>query len=383
MSLFSFDVQALLGTATLGTVGLAAPPAPPVLVRKVRHQVIFAGVTLADALHSQAQLSFKNTHGSADVVVRQKPATGAEGDAIEVWGGTVDRFGGGVFARRFSGTVASFDTASSPRTCTLKCEDQLAPLETFIQRTQPYLTLTDITGSPTATASQIVMGVLDIVGITYSAGNIGDSARVLGTVAPEQYRWKPPTTASAYLQNILTNATPGWSLFQSGDAEIYFAQVRGRPRGVSDWWAVEGQNVVGPTTGSRSTEERRQGVHVTGYDDGKGGGAIVYDVAPPSPEMPVVELSSSLIETADHAAEMGDYLLEDADRELVKTHSLTTPDDAILGPGQTHALLLPRNEITEPAFCQTLTITIGPNGFRQTPGHVGGGLPVADVVPGI
>src|SRR5690242_18561806 len=106
------DPEAAIGGLALGYAGLGAGPPRSVIVRKVLHQVIFAGQTLPDALTSQIQLSFKDAHGSAEALARRKPAVGAEGDPIEIWAGTIDRAGHGMFCRRFAGTVVRFDTSS-------------------------------------------------------------------------------------------------------------------------------------------------------------------------------------------------------------------------------------------------------------------------------
>jgi len=260
-----------------------------------------------------------------------------QGDAL-----TVTLGGGYNNVTRFpAGSVFQGDYLNSGPNFELVGRGPLYAVQKYRMNRAKGLTLTDLTGGP-ATDEDIQKAVLDIVGVSYTAGNIGGTGIVRGALAPDGYTWRRGETALAYSQR-LTKASLGYKLVES-NGEIFRTQVTdGIPTGAADFTLTEGIDIFEGAHTQRETFNRFTSWEVTGFDYGDGFGPVRFgnpDVIPDGEEN--YAYSSEMIERALDSDPGGGiscetveaYVESNTDHEITHLSGLVTPRDDSFGPGQ-------------------------------------------------
>jgi hypothetical protein len=260
----------------------------------------------------------------------------AQGDDV-----TITLGGGSNNVTRFpQGSVWQGDYLNTGPNFELVCRGPLYAVEKYRNNRAKGLTLTDLTGGA-ATDEDITKAVLDIVGVSYSAGNIGGTGIMRGTLAPDAYTWRQGEGALEYLQR-LSKASVGYKLVESFGV-IYRTQVFGIPSGPPDFALTEGVDIFEGGHTQRETFSRYTAWEVTGYNYGSGNGAVRFANPDPIPNgVQNYAYSSDMIERARNSdpgagiscEAVEAYIQAETDHEITHISGLQTPRDILIGPGQ-------------------------------------------------
>jgi hypothetical protein len=381
------DPGAEPGLLELGVAEPGGVQPPTVIVRRTYLIVTIDGVVAANVLAATCKYGFAQGASEATLYCQDLPAD-ADGNVL----GSADGYGSLVEIQIgsdytwpdpttipvcFRGYIRSFQTTAYPKQTVVGCRGPLYRLEEFepneenvaADGSKPGIDFEDLVGVgygsfAGATLKTITTAVLDTVGGTgYSADNLGDPAHLYGwtkDAGPENFTWKTGTTALAYLNTIYA-ASEGWRLFDSADATIYLAQIRGRPQGgVFDIGLVEGVDILNSGSGDRTIESAKNQVLVEGYDDGSGpatSGVVNFPnqwQPDPAGDPKTYRHNNNLIEHDEFATAMAAYWGEEVSRESVKV-SIPTWRDDIVGPaGTAYIDAVARLGIGDAAFIQTV-----------------------------
>jgi hypothetical protein len=335
-------------------------------------EVQINGSTVGGVTGARVESSFADPVSRGYAHFRQAPGWG-HGDELRISMGN-----GTNFALRFTGTILQGDYMNTGPSVSIIGRGPLYRLQKYRNNEPKGLGLIELTGGP-ATDEAIVSAVLDSAGIGH--GSIGGTGVVRGTSAPDGYRWAFGETALEYIQRI-DKASLGFRMVESIGGEMFRTQVFGRPRGGSDYTFTEGIDIFEGTHTQRSTFERYQAVAVTGFDYGDGLGPVSFSIPSGlSQGQQAYAFHSNLIESIDgsdprggiSAEAVANYLLEETDREVVKVSGLSTPSDVLVGPGQTHSVIVPLAGVTEPLWVLGVSIEVDEDNFTQTFEYIGGG----------
>src|SRR5579859_4859155 len=318
------------GDLNPGFGGAQAPVATAIaIVRNI--QLV---TSLGDALSAQVSYGWDQVAGSARIIL-PFPA-GSIGDAI-----AVSMAAGGPLQQRFLGTRREDDTTLYPHAVTAVGKGPLYALEEYENSTNisddgkaglPCFALTgaSLVGAGSGTLQQIVVAVLNLVGVSFSLANLANPPHVYGLVGPEQFTWGTGVTAAAFLHTVL-EASAGYRLFDSSDGNVYLEQMTAIPTASADFTFTLGQDIFGDSAALNSSIGQKQAVLVLGYDPDGSGPSTSGVVGSGSS---VFRVNSQLIETDAFAAELAAYWLPVMSRRQ-QTVRLSTPRDDLLGPGQT------------------------------------------------
>src|SRR5579859_5130453 len=317
------------GDLNPGFAGAQAPVATAIAL--VRTTSLVTG--LGDALSAQVSYGWDQVAGSARIML-PFPA-GSIGDAI-----TVSMGAGGPLLQRFGGIRREDDTTLYPHSVTAVGKGPLYALEEYENSNISddtgtglacfALTGVSLVGAGSGTLRQIVTALLDVVGVSYSLGNLANPPHVYGLVGPEQFTWGTGITAAAFLHTVL-EASAGYRLFDSSDGNVYLKQMTAIPTASADFTYTLGVDIFGNTAALNSSIGQKQAVLVLGYDPDGSGPSTSGVVGSGSS---VFRVNSQLIETNAFAAELAAYWLPVMSRRQ-QTVRLSTPRDDLLGPGQT------------------------------------------------
>jgi hypothetical protein len=255
---------------------------------------------------------------------------------------TITLGGGPNNVTRFpAGSVWQGDYLNSGPNFELVGRGPLYAVQKYRNNRAKGLTLTDLTGGP-ATDEAIAQAVLDVVGVSYSGGNIGGTGIVRGALAPDGYTWRRGERALDYLQR-LSKASLGYKMIES-NGDIFRTQVMGGiPTGAADFTFTEGVDIFEGAHTQRETFNRFTSWEVTGFDFGDGFGPVRFANPDPVPDGEEnYAFSSEMIERALDSDPGGGISCEtveafveaETDHELTHISGLTTPRDDLFGPGQ-------------------------------------------------
>jgi|SRR5579859_712886 len=317
------------GDLNPGFAGAQAPVATAIAL--VRTTSLVTG--LGDALSAQVSYGWDQVAGSARVVLPLP--SGANGDPLVV------SMGAGNNVQRFSGIRREDDTTLAPHSVTAVGKGPLYALEEYENSVNtsddgkagfPCFALTgaSLVGAGSGTLQQIVVAVLNLVGVSFSLANLANPPHVYGLVGPEQFTWGTGVTAAAFLHTVL-EASAGYRLFDSSDGNVYLEQMTAIPTASADFTFTLGQDIFGDSSALNSSIGQKQAVLVLGYDPDGSGPSTSGVVGSGSS---VFRVNSQLIETNAFAAELAAYWLPVMSRRQ-QTVRLSTPRDDLLGPGQT------------------------------------------------
>lgn len=331
------------------------------------------------------------------VTMPVKPGSGGHLDTLVISAGASS----GTARTIFSGVTVQGEYQLWPRQFVLIGRGSLYSALTYVNwegATQDGgpggLLLDDLTGGP-ATDQDIVKAVLDKVGVSYTAGNIGGTGTLLGTQADEAFMWRVGQSALDYIDSIdriSAVADPGafYRTYETVGGVIHRSLVGGRPRSTADATYTEGTNISSGSS-TRSVLDLYNYVAVSGYDYGDGTGPVQFVLAGSNDFQDInhphtYSFASQMIER-ELAAEPGDgiscedvatALAADVNREVVRLQGLETPLDDAVGPGATLLVQGPggapvRLGIGEKMWLQSITITPMP-AYKQSYTCLGGGL---------
>jgi hypothetical protein len=332
---------------------------------------------LTDALFD---LDFDRGVSQCQITAREEPANWDYDRRLTLGMGNGEndllRFDGLLWEPSWGGPKGKFSATGRGR---------LSRLETFRQ-TNPKGQLPEaLTGTLHPTLGQLVMGILDVVGIEYAPENIDDDPTILlGTIDPSPLRWQHNHTARQYLSE-LEKVAVGRRLFETLASDVFFYPVVGRPRGSSDFTFTAGVDIFADWSTVRTVRRAHNYVSVIGFARShEDADRITYQDWTPNAFQPEgtpypIELHSDWIQTTAHAQAMWDFLGQEHSREWVEATFVTYRDDA-LGPGQTISVLLPDGHVTEPMWLR------GVSGYcrgkwRQHLRLQGGGEAPEDYIP--
>lgn len=284
---------------------------------------------------------------------------------------------------------------------------------------QPGVIGTDFSNLGQGVSDQdMVRFFLDASGVQYDAGQIGGTGRLFGLqsfkfdqtglpVGP--FTWLARDTALSRIEaidevSIHESGEMTYRTVESLGGIISRFPTGGRPRGAFDVpQFTQGVDIFRADSDEGGTLELGNYAIVTGFDDGVGlgpqvtvlassndyqGSALIHaygsgelsspmleyafensDVPPPASGYDIVARGRGM--STELAAE---YVHAQVNR-LTKRLSMTTPRDDYVGPGQTHGVLLPSLNLTEPLLVQDLTIEINmqAGSWLQTFEYLGGG----------
>jgi len=280
----------------------------------------------------------------------------------------------------------------------------------------------DIAGTPTATAADIVMGVLDRANVPYDPANIGSSGVVYGgspDVAAFMWRSGSPgpntmpmqqdqgETAMSYIERydaidaeiVGPNTGGRYRTFETLGGDVYRVRVGGRPQATPDFTLTEGVDILSGNF-TRSISQTRNYFVVKGQPVPEGFGLCSYALQESNDFQPVATkhtygFSSEMIERSNN--DSSDQLLNNAatgmscetianalaleyNREIVSGYAETFRDDAF-GIAQTHLVqggpggTVGALGLAENVWVQSLQISVDERGFTQRVTYLGGGLP--------
>lgn len=285
---------------------------------------------------------------------------------------------------RFTGALFQADHLNSGPTVELVARGPLYAVQKYRNPYPNGLTLLDLTGGP-ATDEAIARAVLDVVGVTYTSGNIDGTGITRGELAAVAYVWKHGETALDYLQR-LSKASLGYRMIETIGGDIYRVQIYNRPGSTPDFTFTEGVDIFEGAHTQRTTFGRYLAWSVTGFDYGDGLGPVSYSNPADPGSLEVYTFSSEMIEKslqADpgsgvSAEEVEAYIEAESDHEIVKLGSLSTPRDDLFGPGQTHLINSALVGVTgEDLRLMGVTVEVEGDWFTQTMEYLGGGTPPA------
>lgn len=335
----------------------------------------------------------------------------------------------------FTGLFRGYSPALWPHAIGLVFRGYMTLLEEFQNRDDPLraggLTLLDLLGSLTATDADVVMAVLDRVGVTYTPANIDGTGVTFGSRAPlTNFLWRSGTgtnpltplagagqSALDHIQEwdrasaVFTDDTSpaGFYRFYETVSGFYRALIGGRPRSTPALTFTEGIDLDIQSVSARDYP-LANAVYVTGYDPGLGigpvrnqdldatggnNGGFLGQFDTTFMGMAVTrDYSSPFIEWGTeaeagigmNAERVGYALLMDYDRETV-TVRFRTPRDELITPGMTILVQGPggapgRLLVGENLWVDEVTRGSAEDGeFYQTVVATGGGAPDPTPVP--
>jgi hypothetical protein len=318
---------------------------------------------------------------------------------------------------RFTGVVRDFDK-DLESIATIYANSPDTRLDEYQNSENPGLwgglMVRDLVGTTSAYGSQIIMAVLDLVGVPYNPANIGDNGVLLNTFDLDAFMWSADVdqgglgymqgageTARDYINKIcriMAVADVGfYRFFTTTGGDPYCFLIGGRPRGTEDFLFTEGVDFL------RGKATRRypaaNAVLVTGANFGDGGpdgsgGAEYYRLVNENPFMPpdrpfTFTFGSPLIERSTESDPGGGMACEtiasaimpDVNRQTVYM-PVTLYTSAKLGPGQTiKAQGTPGGRpgymgvgAGDPLWLEDLTVRFDGEGVTQEAICIGGGI---------
>lgn len=305
----------------------------PAITRVTNLDATVGGTNIANAYGARVSLGYDMSYGTCSVDVAGDFPGGNFFDDLNIF----------VLGEHwFSGILTQVDYRLYPKSVTLQGKGRLW----FLDKTRPPddvdpqegLFLEDFAGAPAASDETIVAAVLGIAGLDTNGGSIGGTGRIMGTIAPEEWAWKPKESALSYVQRI-DQVSAGYRTFESTGGSIFRSQVSTFPDGGADMTFQEGVD-ISEATNSRSYQESYQAVRVSGYAIGDFFEPRVWIAGSGSN---IFTFQSGMIERRAEASEgegmscetMANYWLNELDRVLVKLQ-MTTPRNDNIGPGQVH-----------------------------------------------
>jgi hypothetical protein len=290
---------------------------------------------------------------------------------------------------RWSGLLVPTDYALFPRNVGLVCRDPLVLAQRFTppESLESGLYLEDLTGGP-ASDQDIVTAALNYGGLGGYIGGIGGTGTIMGSVAPEEFVWKPEETLMMYIKRI-DAISLGYRTFWDGGS-IVRLQISSRPSGSPDYTFTEGVDISGGNT-RRSPEEAYSAVRVSGYAVGDYADPRVFYIQEDNlpwesrprvlnnPSNPMIERRADSSPGLGMSCEsVANYLLGELNRELVSL-TMSTPRDELFLPGQIHLVQGPggsadRLHVGELLWVQRVDGRVGNDGgVGHTLAYVGGG----------
>lgn len=373
-----------------------------VTLRRISVTASWSGGSFTNILSAHVSLGFDARVGTATIVTPIVPGCGQD-DEVTIDMGVV----GSNVITRFVGLVRDFQYSYVPRGVATVLRGRLTRAAEYENWEDPTLvgglTIDDLTGSPTATASDIVQAALDKAGVSYSGGNIDGTSTVYGSIYDDAFVWhnganesnpdiqEAGETALSYIERydeIDAEFSSGhggrYRTFESLGGVVYRFLVGGRPRNSNDFTFTETVDILDGAF-SRSTDDYRNYFVVTGYDPGDGFGPLFFATTPPGSNR-TYRFSSPMLERSEDSdpgdgmscETVANAISLDYNREIVKGWITTFRDDEI-GIAQTHLVQAPggavdRLGVGEPLWVQSLDITVDDQGFTQRIGYLGGGV---------
>lgn len=300
------------------------------------------------------------------------------GDSLTITAGS-----GSNNVTRFRGTVHEGDYLNSGPTFELVARGPMEAVMKYRNSNPKGLTLNDLTGGP-ATDQVIAQAVLNRVGVTYSAGNIGGTGITRGAIAAVAYTWRFGETALEYLQR-LSKASIGYAVVESvgpDTGQIFRVQLFATPGGGSELVFNEGQDIFEGGHTQRSDFEQYTAWGVTGFDYGDGNGPVGASFPDPIPNGVIpYSFSSEMIERGPDSAPGGGisaetvlgYVRGETDSPVVNLSGLVTPRDDLIGPGQIHTINSDMLGGSRQFSVRGVTIEVDSSWFLQTMTYVGAG----------
>lgn len=244
---------------------------------------------------------------------------------------------------RWSGLLTHFDYSLYPRSVRLVLRDPLFRAQQYMLpgALTEGMHLADLTGGP-ATDQAIVTAVLSQVGIASYIGGIGGTGRTLGTIAPEEFTWKPNETALSYIQRI-DAVSLGYRTYWDGGS-IVRLQLSSVPSGSPSHTFTEGEDIA-DGTGGRTVFDSYNAVRVGGYAVGdfldpriwyatggyQSGVTRVFNF-----DSPMIERRAEASPGSGLSCEaVANYWLDELDREIVRVQ-MRTPLNGLYLPTQVH-----------------------------------------------
>lgn len=265
----------------------------------------------------------------------------------------------------------------------------------------------DVGGSDAdgVTDEAMIRYLLTVSGVTFTEGDIQGTGRLFGTqdVSPTDaagnptgpFIWPAGVSAMTMIERIdqVSVHSDGERAFRTVESltgRPYRVPTGGRPRGAFDVpQFTEGVDVKSATGGASILDLGNYAI-VQGY--APPGGIPVFSTLSAANQfqsgdrhylaqdgevtLPMIEF-----ETEDEADGRGmstelyaRFLMSQINR-VPKHVSMVTPRDDLIGPLQTHGLLLPHIGITEPLWCQDVTLSVNEQrgSFLQSLQDLGGG----------
>lgn len=323
---------------------------------------------------ARVETSFADPVSKGYVKCRANPGF-AQGDSV-----TITLGGGTNNLTRFHGTVLQGDWLNSGPTFELVCRGPLYAVQKYRNNRPKGITLLDMTGGP-ATDQAIARAVLNIVGVSYSSGNIGGTGITRGASAAVAYTWRQGESALEYLQR-LTKASLGYKIVESPEDNnnIYRVQVLSQPGGSAEFTLTEGVDIFEGGHTQKETFDTYEAWQVTGFDYGDGLGPVTFtDPSTISDGTVPYAYSSEMIESDVNGDPRGGitaetvlgYVRGESDHTLVKLSGLSTPRDDLFGPGQIHHINSDMLGLDQNLVCIAVTSEVDDQWFTQTLEYVG------------
>jgi hypothetical protein len=259
---------------------------------------------------------------------------------------------------------------------------------------------------------------LDASGVEYDAGQIGGTGRLFGTqsfrfdqtgLPTGPFTWLARDTALSRIEaidevSIHSSGEMAFRTVESLGGIIYRFPTGGRPRGAFDVpQFTQGVDIFRADSDEGGTLDLGNYAIVQGFDDGAGlgpqvsvlassndyqGSALIHAYGSGEMSNPMIEFSFENSDAPQPAsgydivargrgmsAELASRYVVTQVNRLTKHLSMSTPRDDYVGPGQTHGVLLPKINLTEPLVVQDLAIEVNvqAGSWLQTFEYLGGG----------
>lgn len=323
--------------------------------------------------------------------------------------------------RRFTGLVRDYDRDIEGVT-TIYANSPETRLAEYQNSDDPGfwggLTVADLTGSSTATGSQLINAVLGIVGVSVGGGSINDNGVIFNSFGIEDpFIWaagtdpnglgdmqRPGETALDYINKIcrVMGVSSGgfYRFFSTTGGDLYAFLIGGMPKGSPDFTFTEGVDFLSGKATRRYPAANA--VLVTGYNFGDGGpdgaGSPEYfRLVNSNPFMSgatpfTYTFNSPLIERSNDSDPGGgmscetvaNAIMPDVNRQTVYLPGRLFTN-ALLGPGQTIQVqggpLGNMGVIGENLWLQDLTVRFDGEGISQDVILIGGGVASTSTPP--
>lgn len=284
---------------------------------------------------------------------------------------------------------------------------------------QPGVIGTDFSDNGQGVSDQdMVRFFLDASNVPYDAGQIGGTGRLFGiqsfqfsnTGLPTgPFTWQARDTALSRIEaidevSIHSSGTMAWRTVESLGGIIFRFPTGGRPRGAFDVpQFVQGVDIFRADSDEGGTLDLGNYAIATGWDDGGGlgpmitvlassndyqGSALLHAYGSGEMNNPMIEYSFEDLGTPPPTSgydvvarsrgmstELATQYVHAQVNRLTKRLRMSTPRDDYVGPGQTHGVLLPQMNLTEPLVVQdvTMEINVQAGSWLQTFDYLGGG----------